>query len=150
MPPLIDWSDITRRYPETAKLNDATQADSSWVPFAIAELHARLAPGFTVPFSTNNMTAKDLAIDLTYAKMYRFKDVEKAESVMTYVGAQIDMLLAGRLQMVTTSADTLLASGGTVTLAGTPDHPIFGIGPIEYAVVSSAEVIAEQSDRGIY
>jgi len=65
------------------------------VPFAIAELHARLAPGFTVPFSDNNMTAKDLAIDLTFAKVYRFKDIEKADAVMTYVGAQIDMLLGG-------------------------------------------------------
>ena len=150
MPPLIDWSDVNRRYPETLKLADATQADSSWVPFAIAELHARLSPGFTVPFSDNNMTAKDLAIDLTFAKVYRFKDVEKADSVMTYVGAQIDMLLAGHLQMITTSADTLLASGGTVTLTGTPDHPIFGIGPTEYSVVSSSEIIAEQNDRGIF
>lgn len=150
MPPLIDWSDITRRYPETAKFAEATQVDSSWVPFAIAELHARLSPGFTVPFSDNNMTAKDLAIDLTYAKMYRFKDVEKADSVMTYVGAQIDMLLVGRLQMITTSAGTLAATGGTITLTGADNHPIFGIGPTEYSVVSSAEIRAEQNDRGIY
>lgn len=148
--PLIDWSDINRRYPETLKLADATTADSSWVPFAIAELHARLAPGFTVPFSTNNMTAKDLAIDLTFAKVYRFKDVEKADSVMTYVGAQIDMLLAGGLQMITTSADVLVAAGGTVTLAGADHHPIFGVGPVEYSVVSSAEIREEQNDRGIY
>lgn len=150
MPPLIDWYDVNRRYPETAKLADATQADSSWVPFAIAELHARLSPGFAIPFSSNNMTAKDLAIDLTFAKVYRFKDVEKADAVMAYVGAQIDMLLAGHLQMITTSADALLASGGTVTLTGTQDHPIFGIGPTEYSVVSSSEIIAEQNDRGIF
>ena len=148
--PLIDWSDVNRRYPETLKIADATQADSSWVPFAIAELHARLSPGFTVPFSTNNMTAKDLAIDLTFAKVYRFKDIEKADAVMTYVGAQIDMLLGGRLQMITTSADVLAATGGTVTLTGTPDHPIYGIGPTEYSVVSSSEIIAEQNDRGIF
>jgi hypothetical protein len=148
--PLIDWSDVNRRYPETLKLADATQADSSWVPFAITELHARLAPGFTVPFSDNNMTAKDLAIDLTFAKVYRFKDIEKADAVMTYVGAQIDMLLAGRLQMITTSADVLAATGGTVTLTGTSNHPVYGVGPIEYSMVSSAEVIAEQEDRGVY
>jgi len=150
MPPLIDWSDITRRYPETAKLADATQADSSWVPFAIAELHARLAPGFTVPFSDNNMTAKDLAIDLTFAKVYRFKDIEKADAVMTYVGAQIDMLLGGTQKMITTSGDALASVGGTIYNTSDAYHPVHGMGPIEYAIVSSAQTIAEQDDRGVY
>jgi hypothetical protein len=150
MPPLIDWSDVNRRYPETLKLADATLADSSWVPFAIAELHARLAPGFTVPFSTNNMTAKDLAIDLAYAKLYRFKDVEKADAVMTYVGAQIDMLLSGNMVMLTTSGDTLVTVGDTTTVVGADNHPVYGVSPIEYSVVSSAEIIAEQNDRGVF
>lgn len=150
MPPLIDWSDVNERYPETLKLADATQADSSWVPFAISELYARLATGFAVPFSSNNMTAKDLAIDLTFAKVYRFKDVEKADAVMVYVGAQIDMLLEGKMQMITTSADVLVANGGTVTITGADNHPVFGVSPTEYAVVSSSEIIAEQNDRGIF
>ena len=147
---LINWKDVNDRYPETMKLADATQADSSWVPFAIAELHARLSPGFTVPFSDNNMTAKDLAIDLTFAKLYRFKDIEKADAVLAYVGAQIDMLLNGSQKMITSSGDTLAAVGGTIYHTNDAYHPVHGMGPIEYAVVSSAEVIAEQSDRGIY
>jgi hypothetical protein len=148
--PIIDWSDVNRRYPETIKLADASQADSSWVPFAIAELHARLAPGFTVPFSDNNMTAKDLAIDLTFAKVYRFKDIEKADAVMTYVGAQIDMLLGGNMSMVTTSGDTLVTVGETVYSTTDGYHPVHGIGPIEYSVVSSEQVIDEEAARGIY
>ena len=148
--PLINWKDVNDRYPETLKLADATQADSSWVPFAIAELHARLSPGFTVPFSDNNMTAKDLAIDLTFAKLYRFKDVEKADAVLTYVGAQIDMLLDGKQKMITSSGDTLAAVGGTIYHTNDAYHPVHGMGPIEYAIVSSAEVIAEQEDRGVY
>lgn len=147
---LINWKDVNDRYPETLKLADATQADSSWVPFAIAELHARLSPGFTVPFSDNNMTAKDLAIDLTFAKLYRFKDIEKADAVLTYVGAQIDMLLAGSQKMITSSGDTLAAVGGTIYHTNDAYHPVHGMGPIEYAIVSSAEVIAEQEDRGVY
>lgn len=148
--PLINWKDINDRYPETLKLADATQADSSWVPFAIAELHARLSPGFTVPFSDNNMTAKDLAIDLTYAKYYRFKDVEKADAVLTYVGAQIDMLLNGSQKMITSSGDTLASVGGTIEVTGADHHPVFGVSPTEYSVVSSAEIETEQNDRGIF
>jgi len=148
--PLINWSDVNRRYPETLKIADASQADSSWVPFSINELHARLSPGFTVPFSDNNMTAKDLAIDLTFAKVYRFKDVEKADAVMAYVGAQIDMLLAGKMMMVTTSGDVLAAVGDTTTVVGAGNHPVHGVGPIEYSVVSSAEIETEQNNRGIF
>jgi hypothetical protein len=146
--PLINWKDVNDRYPETAKIADATQADSSWVPYAIAELHARLSPGFTVPFSDNNLTAKDLAIDLTFSKYYRYKDEEKAAAVNSFVSGQIDMLLAGAMSMVTTSGDTLASVGGTVYVSGADYHPVHGIGPIEYSVPSSAEINAEQDARG--
>lgn len=149
MPPLIDWSDINRRYPETLKIADATNADSSWVPFAIAELHARLAPGFTVPFSDNNMTAKDLAIDLTFAKVYRWKNPEQSAAVNSFVAGQIDMLLAGKMGMLTSSGDVLNATGGTVYSTTQDYHPVFGISPIEYSVPSSAQINDEEDARGI-
>jgi len=147
--PLIDWADINRRYPETLKHADATQADSSWVPFAIAELEGRLSRGFTVPFSTNNMTAKDLAIDLTFARLYRYKDNEKAAAVTSYVSGQIDMLLNGSMKMMTTSGETLQTVGGTVYSTTDAYHPVHGIGPIEYSLPSSAQIEAEQDDRGL-
>ena len=148
--PLIDWSDVNRRYPETLKHADATQADSSWVPFAIAELHARLASGFTVPFSDNNMTAKDLAIDLTFARLYRYKDEEKSAAVTSYVAGCIDGLLNGSMFMITTSGDTLSSTGGTVYSTTENYHPVHGMGPIEYSVPSSAQTEAEEAARGIY
>jgi hypothetical protein len=148
--PLIDWSDVNRRYPETLKHADATQADSSWVPYAIAELHARLAPGFTVPFSDNNLTAKDLAIDLAFARLYRYKDEEKATAVSSYISGQIEGLLKGQLQMITTSGDVLKAVGGTVYSTTDGYHPVHGIGPIEYSVPSSQQIVDEEETRGIY
>lgn len=150
MPPLIDWSDVNRRYPETLKIADATQADSSWVMYAVAELHARLASGFTVPFSSNNLTAKDLAIDLTFAKVYRYKDTEKAAAVTSHVAGQINMLLSGAMQMLTTSGEAIVTAGGPVFSTTQDYHPTFGIGPIEYSAVSSAEIVSEQNERGIF
>lgn len=147
--PLINWADVNRRYPETLKHADATNADSSWVPFAIAELHARLAPRFTVPFSDNNMTAKDLAIDLTFARLYRYKDDEKAAAVTSYVAKQLDMLLAGTMSMLTSSGDLISATGGTVFSTTEDYHPVHGMGPIEYSVPSSAQTNAEEEARGI-
>lgn len=148
MPPLIDWSDVNRRYPETLKLADATNADSSWVPFAIAELHARMAPRFAVPFSTNNETAKDLAIDLVFAKFYRWKNPEQAAAVNSYVAEQIKMLLDGKMAMITTSGDTISATGGTVFSTTEDYHPVFGMSPTEYSVPSSAQIDAEEDARG--
>ena len=147
---LIDWSDVNRRYPETSKIADATQADSSWVPFAVSELNARLASGFAVPFSDNNMTAKDLAIDLAFAKVYRYKDYEKADAVLKYVSAQIDQLLSGKMHMITTSGDVLPTFGDLVYSTTGAYHPVHGMGPVEYSVVSSAQVVDEEAARGIY
>ena len=148
--PLINWSDVNRRYPETLKIADATQADSSWVPFAIAELHARLASNFSVPFSLNNVTAQDLAIDLTYARVYRYKDIEKAAAVTSYVASQITGLLNGNILMITTSGDTIPSTGGPVYSTTENYHPVHGMGPIEYSVPSSAQTIDEESARGIF
>lgn len=147
---IINWADINARYPETAKLADATQADSSWVMYGIAEMEGRLSSGFTTPFSSNNLTAKDLAIDLVAAKLYRYKDSEKADMISTFVESQIKKLLDGKMAMITTSGDVVASVGGTVYSTTTDYHPVFGIGPIEYSIVSSTEIIDEQEARGIY
>lgn len=150
MPPLIDWKDCCARYPELASLRDATQADSGYVQYAIAELHARLASRFTVPFSDNNLTAKDLAIDLTFAKLYRFKDPEKAASVSSYVGGMIGDLIAGRASMLTTSGDVIDGIGGTAYTTTSGYHPTFGMSAPELWDVASSQIIAEENARGRY
>lgn len=148
MPPLINWNDVTARYPELANIRDATQADSGYVQYAIGELNAKLASRFTVPFSDNNLTAKDLAIDLTFAKLYRYKDAEKAAAVGSYVGQFIGELVAGRASMLTTSGDVIDGIGGTVYGTTQTYHPVFGMSNPLLWQVDSAQVIDEESDRG--
>lgn len=147
---IIDWADINRRYPETVKYADATQADSAWVTYAVAELEGRLASGFAIPFSSNNLTARDLAIDLTFAKTFRFKDMDKSAAVSSYVGGQIEALLSGRQSMILADGSVMASAGRGAIYVNAEHHPIFGLGPTEYAVVSSAELVEEQSARGIY
>lgn len=146
--PLIDWSDVNGRYPETLKLADATQANSSWVPYAISELNAKLSSRFTVPFSENNMTAKDLAIDMAFARVYRYKDSEKAKAVTEYVNEQISDLLSGKMSMMTSSGESVSGTGGLFYSTTENYHNVHGIGPIEYSVPSSAQIRNEESDRG--
>jgi hypothetical protein len=145
---LINWNDCIGRYPELASLRDATRADSFYTAYAVAELNARLAPRFTVPVSDNNLTAKDLAIDLTFAKLYRYKDQEKAAAVTSYVGQFIDDLLSGNASMITTSGQTIDSVGGTVFSTTQNYHPVFGLSPPRLWEVDSSQVIAEETARG--
>lgn len=146
---IISWADVNARYPETAKIADATQADSSWVLYGIAELESKLSANYATPFSLNNLTAKDLAIDLVYAKVYRYKDPKKAEAVIKYTDSQIAKLNNGQMAMITTSGDVLISVGGAVYSTTENYHPVFGVSPTEWSVVSSTEVIDEDTARGI-
>ena len=146
--PIINWGDVTARYPELASIRDATQADSGYVQYAIAELHARLASFFTVPFSDNNLTAKDMAIDLTFAKLYRFKDPDKSAAVNSYVSGFIDALIEGRASMLTTSGDIIDSIGGAIYSTTQNYHPVFGMSNPRLWEVDSSQVIAEENARG--
>src|SRR5262245_55008262 len=59
----INWDDIVNRFTGFANVADAVKAASHYVCYAEAEVDARLAPKYTPPFSNNNMTVRDLAID---------------------------------------------------------------------------------------
>lgn len=102
---IIDWADVVGRFPALSG-KDATEMTSNYITYAVAELEERLGGSFTVPFSSNNLTARDLAIDLTYCKLYRVAAPEKAEAIDKQVSARISALVAGNA--------TMMLIGGTV------------------------------------
>lgn len=148
----IDWSDVANRYPEVGanQRRDATQMDSSYIYFAEANLDGRLSQGFTTPFSNNNVTAKDLAIDITYAMIYRFKDVKKTQTVEDYIKSRVEGLLSGKMSMITTSGDQLVTTGDVVYSTTQNYQPVFGISPALAWQVDSAAFIDEEAGRGRY
>ena len=147
--PLITWKDVNDRYPETAKIADATQADSAHVAYAVAEIEGRLSPRFTVPFSLNNLTARDLAIDATAARLYRYRDTEKAESIENHLAERIAALLTGAADMITADGTVIDAGIADLIYSTTENyHPVFGMSPPELSVVNSAQIIDEEADRG--
>lgn len=147
MTAIINYADVIARYPEQASLKDATQVNSNYIPYAVAEIESRLAPRFTVPFSSNNLTAKDLMIDATYLAVYRFKEPKKAESVQKRLDSVIENLLAGKADMMLSDGNKLQSIGGTVFSTTKNYHPVFGMGPIEDAVVDSSMITAEEDAR---
>lgn len=147
----IEWDDVVKRYPTVSKLGGAEVVGLDHVPYAEAEVDARLSPAFTVPFSSNNQTARDLSIDLTYLRANPLRDPEKNAPVQERVDNLIAALLEGRMAMVTTSGDVIQPAlvGGVSPWSNTMNyHPTFGAGPIEDMHVDSGQLYDEAVTRG--
>jgi len=107
----INWADLTARYPNASDVGGASAINSSYIVFAEAQVEGALSSSYTVPFSSNNLTVKDLVIDLTYGKVISFKDLKKSKAVMDSVEHRIKMLRSGAMSMVTDNGDVLSSSG---------------------------------------
>lgn len=149
--PLISWADLIARYPDLANKGDATVANSYFIPYGVSELEAMLASRFTVPFSTNNVTAKDLAIDLVFSKVWRPRDIEKASEVYSYVSGRCADLISGKAVMMLSDGTYLDGGIGDMLYSTTEgEHPVFGNSPPELWSVNSQSIISEESARGRY
>jgi len=138
------WSaDFLPRYPLKADaFASSAIAEAACIQPAEADLDSRLGGRFTVPFSSNNQTAKDLTIDLAYLFLVEPDDEGKTRTMRARVDKAIEELNAGRRIMVTTSGEALQASTGGVAWSSTQgDRPIFDVdAPANWAV--SSETIA--------
>lgn len=159
----IDWvDDVVARYPRVHDVGSTSissidltleppmvNPSSAFVHYSEAYIEQELAPGFTVPFSSNNVTAKDLMIDHAFYLTQVFRDDNKADIVLDRINARIKRLLDGDLPMMTTSAEAIYQSGADGAIYSTTEdyHPIFGMGDFREFVVDSAQIEAEADDR---
>lgn len=123
------YEEFNTRY--TTKI-DAVEVRSHFLPFASAQLDAMLAPWFTVPFSSNNLTAKDVALDLTYLLiLQRSKEAGDRKDLAQRIEARIHSLRDGREAMLTTSGEALVAAHTTDEVwSNTRDiPPLFELSP---------------------
>lgn len=121
--------DVINRYPRC--LTDsraATLVDSTYLLPAEAEVDARLGARFSVPFSSNNMTVKDLVIDMTMLRMGTYK--ERDEELRAAVDARIKALLDGTMVMVTASGTVASYAASGVISTTMSYHPVFGVGSV--------------------
>ena len=107
----IDWPDVVDRYQTIASVGDTKEVGSAYIQYAEAEVDARLACAYTVPFSNNNLTAKDLAIDITFLKVSRTRD-KTYDKVKVSVDERIKMLITNKAKMVDLSGTIISASVG--------------------------------------
>lgn len=120
---MINWDDVVSRYKSASDLGGTKTLRDTYLTYGIAEIESRLSPGFSIPFSSNNVTAKDLMIDASFAKMNLFKDDKKAEKINKVLDTRIDEILNGRRGMITTSGDVLISTGVGVAFSTTQNNP---------------------------
>jgi len=145
----IDWNDLVSRYSSAStKGGGADEISSSHIIYAENELNGRLAPKFTVPFSSNNLTAKDLSIDLTYLRIGNLNS-DNYTKLKDSIDERINRLLAGEENMVDVDGNEIAQSVGGTLYSSTQNYtPTFGFGNTEDFVVDPDLIEDEDASRG--
>ena len=113
----------------TTKLSDA-EISSNFLFYAASRLDAMLAPYFTVPFSLNNIVARDLTIDLAYLMvLQRSKDSSDYGALKEKTEARIKALADGSEAMMTTGGEASYSSpaGADVWSNTSGGQPVFNL-----------------------
>lgn len=106
------WDDLVARYNRVADVGGAKQVNSAYLVYAEAELNSLLGSCFTVPFSDNNLTAKDLVIDLAYLRVLSFKADKMSDKFEKRIMDRIDGLKKGDIGMTLVDGTIIFSSGG--------------------------------------
>lgn len=131
---------VAARYRKvTDVISYPTAVDSQYIYFAEAQLDQKLGPYFTVPFSSNNVTAMDLSIDLSYALVIKYDDPKKHKAIMDEFRMRTEALISGVDAMLTDSGDLLYATGaGSAAWSNTQNcGSAFGLGEDRFYTPSS-------------
>ena len=121
------YTDFNARY--ATGISEA-QINSHYLPFAAARLESLLGQGFTTPFSSNNLTARDLTLDLAYLMVLRrSKDNRDYETFAAGIAEQCRDLRNGVRPMITSSGESLFAVtvGDTVWSSTARYHTVFNL-----------------------
>lgn len=143
----IDWNNVVKKYPElgTSMRLDSAEVNSWHIPYAIAQLESALCNQFTVPFSSDNLTAVDLSVDLTYVRLALGK-LDKAKEVQEATLAKIDRIQSGEEGMMIVDG-TYAVAGGNAYSSHADYHHTFGVGESTEFIVNSAQLQDEEDAR---
>lgn len=145
------FDEITARYPELAKLPTAAspEVQTRLVQYAEAHVHGRLAQAFSIPFSLNNLTAKDLVIDTVYVQNIRTKVPGKGKTLDAILEEKFVQLCNGQMNMVSVAGTIVQQPTGDPVYSNTSGyHPVFGMGDSIVLSVDSNQLINENNARG--
>ncbi len=134
----IEWDDVIDRYPVLNTIGGSDEVSSTYIVYAESTTEGLLASKYTVPFSNNNMTIKNLVIDYTYWMAARFK-LDDAVAVYSSYHGIIRMLKKDQMEMILDDGTLLSGARKNSGLYSSTQsyHPAFGIDkPINWRVDS--------------
>lgn len=105
----VTYDEFIIRYPSLST-SSQDNIEDDLLAYAEVEINGRFASHFSVPFSANHPTVKDLTMDLAYYRQIRLKDPEKAEKIRKDVIGRIDDIKAGK-EFIYTGSGTLEFDG---------------------------------------
>lgn len=139
----INWADVVHRYRELGQ-QGSDEVSSAYIFYAEADVDGYLGGHYAAPFSSNNVTAQDLAVDFTYVRMSRRTKPKDAETVFNALMKQIDQLKSGQLAMITTSGDQMRPELVGLDSTTMDYKPTFTMVDYELAHVSSSQLSTEE------
>ncbi len=143
----ISYANLIARYPKSTDIGSESFIDSNYISYSEAWVDGALAPAYSSPFSSNNLTVKDLCIDYSYMKIIQFKDTDKATAMWENIDMRVQALINGEAQMVTEDG-TALGQDVSQAWSETDGYaPTFGAGDITNMQVSSSRLYNEESAR---
>lgn len=144
----VTWKDVVDRYPAIATKGSSKSVESSYLYFAENQVNGMFAENFTVPFSSNNITAKDLAIDVTYLRI-GIPNVTDTEKLMKMLDHRVKMLNNGTYKMMLDDGTSLVTLGDVVYSSDADFHKTFGHGDVEDFFPDSSQIYDEDQERNI-
>ena len=108
------FSEFTAVY----SISGVSQAEinSVWLFRGAEELNRRLGAYFTLPFSSNNTTARFLSIDMAYLGILRRTlKAKDSDELQAWINAQVKDIADRNTPMITDSGDLVTPSAGGVT-----------------------------------
>ena len=121
--------------------------NSAYLMYAENYIDERLGGSFTVPFSSNNITVKDLTIDVTFMRAANMKEAERT-SFSNLIEKRIDNLILGKTRMTTSSLDTIESSINSGAYSSTETyHSVFSTLDIEDSSFDIDQLEDDADDR---
>ena len=142
----ITWRDLTNRYNNVATLGGAKEVSSAHIFYAENEINGLLGDKFTVPFSSNNLTAVDLAVELAYARI-GVVNIKDSDMIRKNVMMRVKNIKEGNEQMMLSDGTFLTTTGQPVYSSDKNYHHTFGVGGINDMFVDSSQIYDEQQER---
>lgn len=91
-----------------------TEIRSVWLPYGTLRVNELLGGVFTIPFSSNNNTARDLSIHFAYlGYLLRTKNQTDSKELSENLMDRISTILEGNNPMILDDGSTLYADKGT-------------------------------------